>query len=195
MQNKEKLINKLKNPKSIALITLGLAAVSVIDSIVQGIKSIEYFDYTIYEILMITSLFTIVYLMLILFKKNINIKKMNIIMIIQYIIAIALLLYFDIKYGFKSIVSIVWVAESLLPIILLVNFYMIVKNKKYNPMIFLILEYIILLFIIIPIFPYGTNMKIILSYIYSNLISRAFLIPFIFYMYLYGKSKNRKELK
>lgn len=112
-------------------------------------------------------------------------------MIIQYIIAILFLLYFGIQYG----VSIVCISELLLPIILLVNFYMIVKNKKYNPMLFFIFEYIILLFIIIPIFLFGTNIKIILSNIYSNLISRAFLIPFIFYVYLYGKSKNRKESK
>lgn len=186
------MINRLKNPKNVALLTLGLAVISVVYSIVQGIRFPEYFQYTIYEILIITSLSTAIYFALILFGRNINVKKINRIMIIQYIVAFAFQLLYLRNYNFIAI-NTVNIAICLMPIILLINFYMIVENKKYKPIIFLIMEYIILLFIIIPFFGFEFKLEIIVSWICSDLISRGFLIPFIFYLYLYGKSKVERN--
>ena len=72
------MINRLKKPRNVALLTLGLAIISVIYSIVQGIRFPEYFEYTIYEILIMTSLSTAIYFVLILLGRNINVKKIRI---------------------------------------------------------------------------------------------------------------------
>ena len=187
------MINRLKKPRNVALLTLGLAIISVIYSIVQGIRFPEYFEYTIYEILIMTSLSTAIYFALILLGRNINVKKINRIMIVQYIVAFAFQLLYLRNYNFIAI-NTVNIAICLILIILLINFYLIVENKKYKPIIFLIIEYILLFFIIIPFFAFGIiKLEIIINSICYGLISRGFLIPFIFYLYLYGKSKVERN--
>lgn len=200
------MLDKIKNPKNIAIITLIASLISIIYSCCSNFSFPIFDDFGYFLIaclkdMFMTSAITIsIYLGLILFKRKVNLSLLNKITLIQLgIILLISIIFYNrniIVYGYY--IHNVSIEYSLLVLIIAVNLLLLELNKKINVKVFMIIEYVLLLIFIIPFkfnnyyyFKFRQDFLIVIK----EFITYLFYIPFIYYMYLYGKSKNRKELR
>lgn len=190
------MIEKIKNPKNVAIVTLITCLISIIYVLILNMSygkldDLSYFlKECLRDIFMSSSLTILIYLGLILFKGKINLSLLNKITLVQF--GIILFMVISVVNGYFMNFS--NIGYLLLVLAVAVNLLLLELNKKINITLFMIIEYVIFLIHIIP-FNYLEIYKAIAVLFPKGLILHLFYLPFIYYIYLYGKSKNRKELK
>ena len=190
------MIDKIKNPKNVAIVTLITCLISIGYVLILNISygMLDDFGYFLTECLrdtfMSSSLTILIYLGLILFKKKINLSLLNKITLVQF--GIILFMVISVVNGYFMNFS--NVGYLLLVLVVAINLLLLELGKRINATLFMIIEYVIFLIHIIP-FNYLGMHKAIAVLFPKGLLLHLFYMPFIYYMYLYGKSKNRKELR
>lgn len=205
------MLEKIKNPKIVAIITFVSCIISYLSILVGYLISkgseyvVNYLPMFMYkyllDILLTTPFLLIVYFAFVLFKMK-KIKILNILLIIQFILSFLVGIYFYFYEYLISMGGVLMTIQSdiyylLLLLSFIINIIFIVANKKYNYKLFTIIQTCLFLIYIL----FGRTMSFhfrvdneayLLSYPHKIILYLEF-IPFIYYLYLYGKSKNRKD--
>ena len=190
------MIDKIKNPKNVAIVTLITCLISIIYVLILNVSygMLDDFGYFLTEclsdIFMSSSLTILIYLGLIVFKKKINLSLLNKVTLVQF----GIIFFMVISVANGYFLNFSNIGYLLLVLVVAINLLLLELNKKINATLFMIIEYVIFLIHIIP-FNYLGMHKAIAVLFPKGLILHLFYIHFIYYMYLYGKSKNRKELR
>lgn len=181
--------NIINNPKLIAKTTLILTIIASVFSMIVTFISFKYeptmarIGFSIMNIIYTGYISIIYYFWKIKYSKKINLKGLNMFLFISFIITLLLIIFINRIWTTWNLIYL------LMPIYLAIVFYCSSKSKTVPTIAFIV-------YLMAYAFSFYNSIE--LRHMPSTIIyiiSQIHIIPFTIYMWLYGKSKSRKEVK